>query len=57
MDDVVLRARLDSLERQVKLLMEERNDALERLIKARLRREQAERFLDRLDGEFSNPNL
>lgn len=53
---VYLQARVESLEKQVKLLMKERNESLEKAIANKIRKEKQDVYLDELAAELNDPN-
>lgn len=53
---VYLQARVESLEKQVKLLMKERNESLEKTIANKIRKEKQDEYFDKLASEFNDPN-
>lgn len=53
---VYLQARVESLEKQVKLLMKERNESLEKAIANKIRKEKQDEYLDKLAAELNDPN-
>ena len=54
---VYLQARVESLEKQVKLLMKERNESLEKTIANKIRKEKQDEYLDKLAAELNDPNV
>jgi len=53
---VYLQARVESLEKQVKLLMKERNESLEKTIANKTRKEKQDEYFDKLAAELNDPN-
>lgn len=53
---IYLQARVESLEKQVKLLMKERNESLEKTLAKKIRKEKQDEYFDKLAAELNDPN-